>query len=174
MASTSRVHRFKALQDLLNALDQKQQPLAQQETLAIDPSKESAPAALVPSAAAAPMASEAALAGLSALLPDSVVQQALHIVDAGGITCVCSELGRKAYEVQGQKMSHLVLPNGLYCSCPYFGRRVLEAGELCCKHWLAVQVAMRCRVGVSSSSKLGEGEFLEWTRQRMVGCATTF
>ncbi|CAJ1390738.1 unnamed protein product [Effrenium voratum] len=47
---------------------------------------------------------------------------------------------------------------------------VFQAGELCCKHWLAVQVARRCGVGVSSTSLLGEDEFLEWTQQRMLGC----
>eukprot|EP00931_Biecheleriopsis_adriatica_P060314 TRINITY_DN36210_c0_g1_i1.p1 TRINITY_DN36210_c0_g1~~TRINITY_DN36210_c0_g1_i1.p1 ORF type:complete len:174 (-),score=29.67 TRINITY_DN36210_c0_g1_i1:62-559(-) len=165
MAAASRVHRFQALQDVLDAL-----------VMTEASTEKAAEGILVPISvsAAPPATSEVALAALSALLPDNVVQQALHIVDTARISCVSSSRGRRAYEVRGQKFSHLVLPSGLYCSCPYFGRRVLEAGELCCKHWLAVQVALRCETGISSSSTLGEDEFLEWTRQRMVGCATPF
>ncbi|CAE7312861.1 ZSWIM7 [Symbiodinium sp. CCMP2592] len=116
------------------------------------------------------MASEVALASLSTLLPDSVIQQALALVDSKSLHVVTSQMGRKAYEVRGQKASHFVLARGLYCSCPYFGRRVIEAGELCCKHWLAVQVAQRCGTGIGSSECLQEDEFLDWSRQRMLGC----
>ena len=105
---------------------------------------------------------------LAALVPDPVLQQALRIVDAGDVTCVRSRKGRRAYEVRGKKAAHLVLPHGLYCSCPFFGRRVLEAGELCCKHWLAVQLAQRCGAGVASTSTLEEDDFAAWSRQRLL------
>eukprot|EP00747_Dinoflagellata_sp_TGD_P166399 gnl/TRDRNA2_/TRDRNA2_189127_c0_seq1.p1 gnl/TRDRNA2_/TRDRNA2_189127_c0~~gnl/TRDRNA2_/TRDRNA2_189127_c0_seq1.p1 ORF type:complete len:156 (+),score=32.91 gnl/TRDRNA2_/TRDRNA2_189127_c0_seq1:41-508(+) len=143
-ASVTRFHRFKALQDVLGP--------------AVPPGED------------APVLDAAKLVGLSALVPDAVVQQALHIVDAGDITCVQSEKGRRVFEVRGKQLTHLVLPHGAFCSCPYFGRRVLEAGELCCKHWLAVQLAMRTGTGVASTSTLGEDEFADWTRQRV--CAS--
>mmetsp|Transcript_136216 Transcript_136216/g.240762 ORF Transcript_136216/g.240762 Transcript_136216/m.240762 type:complete len:160 (-) Transcript_136216:38-517(-) len=144
--AVSRIQRFKALQDILSAAGEVQGEKQDDVT----------------SAARVP---EAALAGLAALLPDSVVQQALHIVDAGSIACVQSRRGRRMYEVRGKRFKHIVLPHGAYCSCPYFSRRVLEAGELCCKHWLAVQLATRCGAGITSSSTLGEDEFLEWSQQ---------
>eukprot|EP00434_Breviolum_minutum_P025879 symbB.v1.2.022881.t1/scaffold2049.1/size91137/8 len=97
----SRVHRFKALQDLLAALVPNTGTVVQQEGIPIS------------------RVSETALAGLSVLVPDSVVQQALHIVDSKGISCVTCEGSwrRSIYEVKGQKSSHLVLAHGLYCSC---------------------------------------------------------
>ncbi|CAK9079967.1 unnamed protein product [Durusdinium trenchii] len=52
---------------------------------------------------------------------------------------------------------------------PYFSRRVVEAGELCCKHWLAVQVARRCGMGVKSTTSMAEDEFVEWSQKRLLG-----
>ncbi|CAE7211696.1 ZSWIM7 [Symbiodinium natans] len=170
MAVASRMHRFKALQDVLSALVVDEDDVAG----AVQDIQREAPREL--EATRAPcsrqvMASEVALASLSVLLPDSVIQQALGLVDSKSIHLVTSQMGRKAFEVRGQKASHFVLAKGLYCSCPYFGRRVIEAGELCCKHWLAVQVAQRCGTGIGSTEHLQEDEFLDWTRQRMLGCA---
>lgn len=142
----SRVHRFKALQDLLAALVPKTGAPTPAEGIPIS------------------SVSETALAGLSVLLPDSVIQQALHIVDSKGIsrtTCTEGSWTRSIYEVKGQKCSHLVLANGLYCSCPYFARRVLEAGELCCKHCLAVQIARQCGMGIATTTLMQADEFVE-------------
>eukprot|EP00435_Cladocopium_sp_Y103_P022412 s2296_g5.t1 len=103
-AMESRVHRFKALQDLLAALVPKTGAPAPAEGIPIS------------------SVSETALAGLSVLLPDNVIQQALHIVDSKGISCTTCTGGswtRSIYEVKGQKCSHLVLANGLYCSCQH-------------------------------------------------------
>ncbi|CAE6932564.1 ZSWIM7 [Symbiodinium microadriaticum] len=172
MSVASRVHRFKALQDVLAALVVDEDDVAGAvQDVPRDLSRE----AMEPQVSRLVgtrqvMASEVALASLSTLLPDSVIQQALALVDSKSIHLVTSQLGRKAYEVRGQKASHFVLARGLYCSCPYFGRRVIEAGELCCKHWLAVQVAQRCGTGIGSSECLQEDEFLDWSRQRMLGC----
>mmetsp|Transcript_40702 Transcript_40702/g.103600 ORF Transcript_40702/g.103600 Transcript_40702/m.103600 type:complete len:221 (-) Transcript_40702:59-721(-) len=156
----ARVQRFKALQDVLATMSAARTVSGYQQLAQVD--------------------LEACLASLAALLPDSVVQQALHLVDAGDVVCVRSRLGRRFYEVRGKKFAHMVLPEGLYCSCPYFGRRVLEAGELCCKHWLAVQLALAnpCIPGASIStgitvvSELAEDNFAEHARQRLVAPAS--
>merc|ERR1719440_34701 len=145
MAVTSRIQRFRALEDLLTTED-----------------------STCPECEPASTGVEAVLVGLSALLPDSVVQQALHTVDAGDITCVQSRKGRQMYEVRGKRSKHIVIPHGMYCSCSYFGRRVLEAGELCCKHWLAVRIAMKAQTGITCTSTLDEEEFSEWALQSFI------
>ncbi|CAK0881681.1 unnamed protein product [Prorocentrum cordatum] len=99
--------------------------------------------------------------------PTSRSSTALHLVDAGDSIHKGGGVPPEVYEVRGGRESHLVVSSGLYCSCPYFGRQVLEAGELCCKHWLAVQLARRCRVGLAASSTLGEDEFAEWMERRL-------
>lgn len=160
-AARSRVHRFKALQDVLAAMATAGRGPAGEET------QKQAEV-------------EACLASLAALVPDSVVQQALRLVDAGDMVCVRSRLGRRFYEVRGKRFTHTVLPNGLYCSCPYFGRRVLEAGELCCKHWLALQLALASPAlpgaasasGITAVTEFAEDDFIERSRQRLVAAGT--
>uniref|UniRef100_A0A7S1F9R1 SWIM-type domain-containing protein n=1 Tax=Noctiluca scintillans TaxID=2966 RepID=A0A7S1F9R1_NOCSC len=108
------------------------------------------------------------LVGLSTLVPDEVLQHALQIVDTNGVTCVQSETGRKVFEVRGTKTSHVVLMHGCYCTCLSFSRHVLGGG-LCCKHWLAAQLARRGGRGIGSVSMLDDGDFVEWLRQRVTG-----
>eukprot|EP00435_Cladocopium_sp_Y103_P024173 s2296_g5.t3 len=56
---------------------------------------------------------------------------------------------------------------------PYFARRVVEAGELCCKHWLAVQIARQCGMGIAMTTLMQEDEFVEWSQKRLVGTEST-
>eukprot|EP00405_Crypthecodinium_cohnii_P033243 CAMPEP_0206532524 /NCGR_PEP_ID=MMETSP0325_2-20121206/4437_1 /ASSEMBLY_ACC=CAM_ASM_000347 /TAXON_ID=2866 /ORGANISM="Crypthecodinium cohnii, Strain Seligo" /LENGTH=177 /DNA_ID=CAMNT_0054029025 /DNA_START=63 /DNA_END=593 /DNA_ORIENTATION=+ len=114
------------------------------------------------------------LTGLSALLPDSVIQQALQLVDQGEVSCIQSRRGRRLYSVRGKGVSHMVIANGLYCSCPYYAMRVIEAGELCCKHWLAVQLALAKltpngtdgdSLGPDRVQILEEEDFVDYIRQ---------
>lgn len=143
MSALSRVERFKALQDVLGP---------------------------VPLAGDRKELPESLFAGLSILLPDAVVQQATHIADVGGICCVQSNLGREFFKVQGKKQSYIVLLHGVYCSCQYYWRRVLETGELCCKHWLAVQIARRSQSVITTVQNLDENEFVLWAQEGLVSC----
>jgi hypothetical protein len=107
---------------------------------------------------------------LSHVVGRKTVQRALHIIDTKKIriykSCVTQ---RKVAEVfgteykNGYKPVYLLFPEIPYCNCKSVMGQVVRAEKLCCKHFLAVNIAMI--LGKAETIEITKSEFLKIIRQ---------